>query len=150
MTTVLAIDNQPDNLELLRQILKDDYDVITASSGAEGLQRAEDDHPDVILLNVRMPEIDGYRVFQNLQQNKSTGAIPIIFLTGRDRDPDSVAEGLELGAFDYISNPIDDEVLLARVAVAARIRRADEALRKSESKNLAIKPCKRHPPNPLT
>ncbi|MCH8193332.1 MAG: response regulator, partial [Planctomycetes bacterium] len=136
MTTVLAIDNQPDNLELLSQILEDDYDVITARSGAEGLQRAEADHPEVILLDVQMPEMDGYEVFQKLQQNESTRAIPVIFVTGRD--PDRLAKGLELGAFDYISNPFDDEVLLARVAVAARISRADEALRESESRNRAI------------
>jgi len=131
MTRILAADDQPDNLELLCQILEDDFDVITASDGVECLQRAKDDRPDVILLDVQMPEMDGYEVFQKLQEHEATCAIPVIFITGRYRDPDRVVRGLVLGAFDYITKPIDDDELLARVATAVRIRKAEEQLRET-------------------
>ena len=132
MAEILAVDDDPDNLELLNQILEDDFDVITARSGVECLQRAGHDHPDVILLDVQMPEMDGYEVFQKLQEHERTRTIPVIFVTARYRDPDRVIRGLELGAFDYITKPINDDVLLAKVAMAARVKRAEDALQEAK------------------
>jgi len=134
MTTILAVDDQPDNLELLRQVLEDDFDVITAASGMECLERAKGDNPDVILLDVQMPEMDGYEVLDKLREHERTHRIPVIFITARYRDPDRVARGLELGAFDYITKPIDDDVLLTKVAITARIRRAEEEARQALGK----------------
>jgi len=136
MTTILAVDDNAENLELLCQVLEDDFDVITASSGVEGLERAKDDPPAVILLDVQMPEMDGYEVFQKLQEHEATCTIPVIFVTARYRDPDRVARGLELGAFDYITKPIDDDVLLTKVAMAARIRQAEQETRRAQEELL--------------
>ena len=118
MSTILAVDDNTDNLELLRQILEDEFDVILAFSSAECIQLATERQPAVIVLDVRMPEMDGFEVFQRLQEDDRTREIPVIFLSARYRDPDRVVRGLELGAFDYITKPVDDTVLLAKIRLA--------------------------------
>ena len=120
MPTILAVDDDPDNLELLHQILEDDFHVTLASSSAECLQLATEHRPAVIILDVKMPEMDGYEIFQRLQEDQRTRGIPVIFLSARYRDPDRVVRGLELGAFDYITKPVEDAVLLAKIRLAIR------------------------------
>lgn len=136
MTTILAVDDQPDNLELLRQVLEDDFSVITAASGVECLEVAQESQPDMILLDVQMPDMDGYAVLEKLREREDTRTIPVIFITARYRDPDRVARGLELGAFDYIAKPIDDDVLLTKVAVTARIRQAERDTHRAQEQLL--------------
>jgi DNA-binding NtrC family response regulator len=128
---VLAVDDNRDNVELLRQILEDDYDMITAYSGADCIRFAKAKQPDLILLDVKMPAMDGYEACRKLKEDESTKEIPVVFLTGRYKDTDMVVKGLELGAFDYITKPIDDEILLANVRAVERIVRAEEALKKA-------------------
>lgn len=118
MPTILAVDDDPDNLDLLNQILEDDFDVIPASSGAECIRLAAEHQPAVIVLDVKMPEMDGFETFQRLQDDQRTRGIPVIFLSARYRDPDRVVRGLELGAFDYITKPVSDTVLLAKIRLA--------------------------------
>lgn len=129
---ILAVDDKPDNLELLVQILED-YEVITAASGREGITSVKEFMPDLIILDVQMPEMNGYEVLEQLQSDDATKDIPVIFLSARFRDSDRIIKGLELGAFDYITKPVDDEILLAKVGTVARIITAEEKLKKSEA-----------------
>lgn len=123
---ILMVDDHPDNVELVCQILEDQYQMLTANKGADCLEIAEDEKPDLILLDVMMPEMDGYQVLSKLQENEGTREIPVVFLTARYKDTDRIVKGLDLGAFDYITKPFDDEILLARVGVAIRVKRAED------------------------
>jgi adenylate cyclase len=132
---VLVVDDTPDNLFLMSALLEDKYEVVTASSGAEALEMAQSAQPpELILLDIMMPEMDGYEVMRRLRQNLSTASIPVIFLTALT----SIEEeqfGLDLGAVDYITKPISPPVVLARVnthlersANARRIQALSEKL----------------------
>ena len=128
---ILVVDDNRDNVELLRQILKEeeDYDVITAYNGADCLALAQEQQPALILLDVQMPEMNGFEVLERLQADEGTKNIVVIFLTARYKDIDRVIKGLELGAFEYLTKPIEDEILLAKLRAVARIIRTEEALR---------------------
>jgi len=128
MMKILAADDKPDNLELLVQILEDDYEVITTGSGGECLDIVREQRPDLILLDVLMPEMDGYEIMQKLQKENPANPIPVIFISACYRDADRIIKGLELGAFDYITKPVEDEVLLAKVRSIARIVKAEKVL----------------------
>ena len=127
---VLAVDDNRDNVELLCQILEERYEMLRAYSGPDAIRIAEAERPGLIILDVKMPGMDGYAVLEELQGRPSTAEIPVIFLTARYKDTDRVIKGLELGAFDYITKPVDEELLLARVGVAARVRRAEDEIRR--------------------
>ena len=128
--SILVVDDNTDNLELVSQVLEDDYGVITADSGAECIRLAMQEDIDVILLDVMMPEMDGYEVLQLLRGEEKTKDIPVIFLTARYKDIDRVVKGLSLGAFDYITKPFEDDILLARVGVAIRVKEVEDKIRK--------------------
>jgi class 3 adenylate cyclase len=112
---ILVVDDTPDNLFLMTALLEDEYEVVTASSGQEALLIAQSDAaPELILLDIMMPEMDGYEVMRRLRNNSATSGIPVIFLTALT----SIEEeqfGLDLGAVDYITKPISPPVVLARV-----------------------------------
>jgi class 3 adenylate cyclase len=112
---VLVVDDTPDNLFLMQALLEDLYEVSTAGSGARALEMAGGPQPpDLILLDIMMPEMDGYEVLRRLRQNTATATIPVIFLTALT----SVQEeqfGLDLGAVDYITKPVSPPLVLARV-----------------------------------
>jgi diguanylate cyclase (GGDEF)-like protein/PAS domain S-box-containing protein len=129
-TTVLIVDDMPDNLSVLGEILLGDgYDVRAANSGAAALRYAvQEPQPSLILLDVMMPEMDGYEVLHLLLHNDLTRNIPVIFLTALT-DPHDVARGFRQGAADYIPKPIQPEVVLARVRAQIEIHRAREWLR---------------------
>ncbi|MDM8516455.1 response regulator [Desulfobacterales bacterium HSG16] len=124
MMKILAVDDTPDNLDLLVQILEDAYEVITAESGTECLAMVKTQMPDLILLDVMMPDMDGYETMKRLQEDEDGREIPVIFISARYRDPDRILKGIELGAFDYITKPVDDEILLAKVRTMARMKMA--------------------------
>ncbi len=130
---ILSVDDNQDNLDLIRDILEGDYEVIDAVNGTECLKMARDEHPDLILLDVQMPDLDGYGVIQVLRDDAETKNIPVIFLSARYRDPDRVVKGLELGAFDYLTKPVDDEILVAKVHVVERIKRAEDEITKQRA-----------------
>jgi len=112
---VLAVDDEPDILELIRYNLeKEGFAVETASNGAEGLERARSFSPDLILLDVMMPEIDGMEVCRTLRQEEKFGNTLIAFLTARSEDYSQIA-GFDAGADDYITKPIRPRVLVSRV-----------------------------------
>jgi adenylate cyclase len=113
--TVLVVDDTPTNLSLMSDLLAGLYTVKVATGGARALKIARSDTPpDLILLDIMMPEIDGYEVCRQLQADEHTRDIPIIFLTARNEASDEQL-GLELGAVDYITKPISPPIVLARV-----------------------------------
>lgn len=126
--TVLVIDDIPENLTLMYQLLKDDYKVKGANGGERGLTLAETANPDLILLDIMMPEIDGYQVCQQLKSNPATSDIPIIFLTAKAERVDE-HKGLKLGAVDYITKPINPEVVKARVKTHVSLKVASDILK---------------------
>jgi class 3 adenylate cyclase/CheY-like chemotaxis protein len=113
--TVLAVDDTPDNLSLLTGLLKESYRVKVANSGEKALKIAfSDDPPDLILLDIMMPEMDGYEVCRQLKGNPVARDIPVIFLTAKSEVEDE-RMGLELGAVDYLTKPVSPPLMLARV-----------------------------------
>ncbi len=130
MSRILVVDDNAINLEVAASVLKTDcHEVTMASSGKEALKIAREDTIDLILLDVNMPVMDGFEVCRKLMEIESTANIPIIFLTAYRKDEDSVVRGLELGANDYITKPIKNSELLARVRVMLRIKTAEDRIR---------------------
>ncbi|MFT3719627.1 response regulator [Pseudorhodoferax sp.] len=114
-STVLVVDDTPDNLSLMSALLKDHYKVKVANHAEPGLRIANaEPPPDLILLDIMMPGIDGYEVCRRLKAEPRTRDIPVIFLTARSEVEDET-HGLELGAADYITKPINPSIVLARV-----------------------------------
>ncbi len=127
--TVLIVDDVPDNLLIIGDLLRNGgYAVRVARSGELALCAANQaPQPELILLDIMMPEMDGYEVLRRLRDSEVTRAIPIIFLTALDKSQD-IAYGLQLGAADYIAKPIQPEVVLARVRVQMEAKRARDWL----------------------
>ncbi len=131
--TVLVVDDAPENLTLVSAILKPHYQVKVANCGERALKIALSEcPPDLILLDVIMPEIDGYQVCRELKSNQATSEIPILFLTAKTELADEEF-GLELGAVDYIAKPISPSILLARVKTHLGLKRMQDFLRDQNS-----------------
>jgi CheY-like chemotaxis protein len=111
---VLIVDDVKSNLLVLHSILKKDYTLLMARNGLEAIERANVYLPDLILLDVLMPEMDGYAVIAALKNSSKTCNIPAIFITGLS-DPGDEEKGLALGAVDYISKPFNPEIVRQRV-----------------------------------
>ena len=111
---VLLVDDSPENIQVLGTILQSDYRVFFATDGKRALSLAQNESPDLILLDVVMPEMDGYAVCRALKQDDSTRDIPVIFVTAKDDERDE-AMGLKLGAIDYIIKPYSAAIVRARV-----------------------------------
>jgi diguanylate cyclase (GGDEF)-like protein len=111
---ILVVDDELSNIDLLVDILSDDYEVLWATEGAAALEMAAIDRPDLILLDVMMPEMDGHEVCRRLKAERRTRDIPVIFITGLGRAA-AETDGLELGAIDYIVKPIQPASVKARV-----------------------------------
>ena len=125
---ILIVDDTPENLSLLSELLQPHYQVRAANSGRRALQvAASAPRPDLILLDVMMPEMDGYTVLGRLRDDPATAAIPVIFVTALDRSSDE-ERGLALGAVDYISKPIKPAVVLARVKAHLELKAARDWL----------------------
>ena len=126
---ILVVDDSPDNLELLQGLLHEHYDLLLANDGASALALAASEmRPDLILLDVMMPGIDGYEVCQRLKVNPLTQSIPVVFLTARTDEADE-QRGFDLGAVDYITKPIRGAVLRARVRTHITLKAAADFLR---------------------
>ena len=125
--TILVIDDAKENIIILSHLLKDKADVIFATNGEEGLFKAKSDLPDLILLDISMPEMNGFDVLRQLKDNPKTQEIPVIFVTGI---PDSYNEekGLTLGAVDYITKPFSPAVVSARINIQLKLRRLTKNL----------------------
>lgn len=113
--TVLVVDDTPDNLTLMSGLLKEQYKVKVANRGAKAIDIAsQHPQPDLILLDIMMPEMDGYEVCRILKASEETRHIPVIFLTAKT-ETDDETKGLELGACDYLTKPVNPAILQARV-----------------------------------
>jgi len=125
---ILVVDDTPENIDVIVGALKESYRVKAAKDGRSALKIARGDRqPDLILLDIMMPEMDGYEVCRQLKADPSTSAIPVIFLSARSETPD-MTKGFELGAEDYITKPADIAVLKARVAAHLRLKSARDEL----------------------
>ena len=127
--TVLVVDDTADNLTLMSSLLNDRYRVILANSGQKALQIAQSETPpDLLLLDVMMPGMDGYEVCRRLKAEPKTSGIPVIFLTAKAEVEDE-RSGLALGAVDYITKPISPPIVLARVETHLNLKKAADFLR---------------------
>jgi putative two-component system response regulator len=134
LATILIVDDVPDNLAVLGELLRQSgYQVKVANSGRAALRfAAQLPRPDLILLDVMMPEMDGYQVLLALRDNPVTRDIPVMFLTALDASHDE-QRGLDMGAADYISKPIRPSVVLARVRTQLEAKQARDLLRGQNS-----------------
>jgi sigma-B regulation protein RsbU (phosphoserine phosphatase) len=112
--TVLIVDDEITNIKVLSSLLRDELDVVFATNGTAALDVAETKRPDLILLDIMMPGIDGYEVCRKLKVNPQTSHIPVIFVTARDLEQDE-ADGFAAGAIDFITKPFSPELVKARV-----------------------------------
>ena len=138
MKKILVIDDLPENVFMLQDRLEHEgYEVITAYDGKSGIEKAKSERPDLILLDVMMPDITGIEVCKTLVVDKKTSGIPIILVTAKS-DAEDTKEGLEAGAFDYIKKPINRIDLVARVMSALKLSDANKLVLEAEKKNTFV------------
>jgi diguanylate cyclase (GGDEF)-like protein len=143
MPRILIVDDSPDNIAIASMILeKDNYEILTATSGEQALETARKARPDVILLDIQMPQMDGFQVCQKLKADIATDRIPVLFVSAHHKDAESITRGLSMGGDDYIVKPFNSMELRARVNVLARLKsHVDEILQKNfelEAANQAL------------
>lgn len=114
MYSILIVDDTVENIDVLTGILKDDYSIKAATNGQTALKIAEKLKPDIILLDIMMPEMNGYEVCIKLKENPITRKIPVIFVTAKDQEVDEVM-GFAVGAVDYLTKPISQAIAKARI-----------------------------------
>ncbi|MBF0233236.1 MAG: diguanylate cyclase [Desulfamplus sp.] len=120
--TILIVDDERFNLNVLQDLLEPDYDIMVAKSGSQALKRASaNPPPDLILLDIMMPGMDGYEVIERLKTDNTTRDIPVIFITAMGEATDE-AKGLDLGAVDYITKPLSPPVVQARVRTQLKLK----------------------------
>jgi len=124
---ILVVDDTPQNLSIMHDVLEGDYIVKLANNGARALKIAATTPPDLILLDIMMPEMDGYEVCQRLKADPATSRIPVIFVTALT-DSTNEQQGFDAGAVDYITKPISPPVVLARVKSHLALRKQTEEL----------------------
>ncbi|MGE5775852.1 MAG: response regulator, partial [Chloroflexota bacterium] len=128
---IMIADDLADNVNLLSRFIKNDgYDYIVATNGIEVLQKAHLEMPDLILLDVNMPQKDGFTALKELRADPEIRHIPVIILTAARPSPDDIQWGLNLGADDYITKPFDKRELLARIRTKLRVKEVEDAIRR--------------------
>jgi putative two-component system response regulator len=128
---ILAVDDSPETIALISELLRDSYGVKVATNGKDALRiafSASSNPPDLILLDIMMPGMDGYEVCNHLKSDSQTRDIPVIFLTAKSDIADE-EKGFDLGAVDYITKPISPPILLARIRTHLRLKRVADYLK---------------------
>jgi len=129
--TILIADDQPDNLMLLSRYLEaEGYSYIKAKDGLETLEKTRNYLPDLILLDINMPNKDGFAVLEEIRADPDTEHIPVIILTAARLDPAEIQSGLNMGADDYVTKPFDRKELLARIRTKLRVKQAEDVIRR--------------------
>lgn len=137
--TILIVDDTEDNLDLLEFALKrKPVRMLRASSGKECLRLVAQHHPDVILLDIQMPEMDGFETLKHLRASKKSADIPVIFLTAQRKDASSIEQGLLLGAEEYLTKPIDIDELLVRTRSLVRLKKMEVELERTKADFMAM------------
>ena len=132
--TILVVDDAEDNLEIIGSILGNDFSLKLFSVAKDALDYAEDNPPDLILLDILMPEIDGFEVCRRLKANPRLEDIPVIFITSKNED-EYEEQGFAVGASDFIHKPINAPILIARVRTHLKLKLVIDYLKK-ENANL--------------
>ena len=122
---LLLVDDEPTNLQVLRHVLQADYRLLFATDGARALQVAREQLPDLVLLDIMMPNMDGYAVCRALKADAATASIPVIFITALTDSQDETA-GFDVGGVDYLTKPVSPPVVRARVRTHLSLVRMDE------------------------
>ncbi|BCS54218.1 diguanylate cyclase [Geobacter sp. SVR] len=124
---LLIIDDTPVNIEILGELMGGECEVLFALNGTDGIELACSQLPDLILLDVMMPDVDGYEVCSRLKQDPLTRSIPVIFVTAMNHEEDE-ARGLEIGAIDYVNKPINQAIVRARIRNHLELKRHRDLL----------------------
>src|SRR3989339_2133900 len=124
---ILIVDDEATNLKLLGEILRDKNELTFAKSGEEALQRLADQIPDLVLMDIMMPGMDGYEVAKKIFTRPETQHLPLIFVSAMTEEQDEV-KGIELGAVDYIAKPINPAIVKARVETHLKVARMQRQL----------------------
>ena len=128
--TVLIVDDSPTNIRILAEDIKEYYQIKIAKDAKQAFNVANsDEQPDLILLDIMMPDVDGYEVCKILKKNKATKDIPVIFVSALDQDHDE-EYGLSLGAIDYISKPFNEAVVKVRVKNHIKLKQYSDELKR--------------------
>ena len=128
-STVLIVDDTPDNIVFLSSLLRDSYRVLAATSGSKVLEIIDSGIiPDIILLDIVMPDMDGYEVCRLLKENQKSSEVPVLFLTSRS-DVEDERRGFELGAVDFITRPVSSYIVKARLATHLQLKASRDFLR---------------------
>ncbi|MCE2573095.1 diguanylate cyclase domain-containing protein [Motilimonas eburnea] len=125
---ILIVDDEAINISILVELLKHQYDTIVAKNGEQALRRAVEHQPDLILLDVVMPKMDGFEVCKRIKANPETADIPVIFITAKDSETDE-EEGLRVGAIDYVTKPFSSAIVRARVNNHLELKRRGDLLK---------------------
>ncbi|MCQ3938604.1 MAG: hypothetical protein DPW18_16380 [Chloroflexi bacterium] len=137
---ILVADDRPDNVTLLARYLDyEGYDHVSAFDGQEALNKVQDEMPDLVLLDINMPNKDGFTVLEEIRANPALEHIPVIILTAARLDSSDVRDGLNLGADDYITKPFDRHELMARIRTKLRVKEAEDAIRR-RNRELSLLP----------
>jgi len=139
---ILIVDDTTANIEILYKILHGEYDVYFAKNGRDGIKVVQRELPDLILLDIMMPEMDGYQVCSQLKADPETASIPVIFITAMGSEEDET-KGLDCGAIDYLTKPISPPIVRARIRNHLELKRSRDDLealgRELADKNLELK-----------
>lgn len=127
VSKILVIDDERSNIQILYQALSEDYTILAAYNGEDGIRIAKDQEPDLILLDIMLGGVDGYQVCEKLKQESATSGIPIIFVTAQDSTEDEL-KGLELGAVDYFRKPFSIPLVKMRVSKQMELKRKTDML----------------------
>jgi len=126
--SVLIVDDEPNNIEVLNGILEENYDIIFATNGKDAVGIVHEQRPDLVLLDIIMPDMDGFEVLEQLKADPDTNDIPVIIVTGKGLEEDE-SRGLNAGAVDYITKPIRTPVVKARVHNHLELKRYRDSLK---------------------
>jgi signal transduction histidine kinase len=128
---ILVVDDEPTNIVLLSRYLQnDEFTFITAVNGVDALEKTRSEMPDLLLLDLNMPAMDGFDVLREIRQDSNVAHIPVIILTAARSDPMMIQHSLNLGADDFVSKPFDRRDLLARIRAKLRVKKAEDVIRR--------------------